>query len=435
MAEKRVKKKYIVVFQDEEGNVLKTAFTASGETAEAPDVPKKKSESEHHEVLFQGWDHDISAVRENLVVKPVYQEIPKSYIVMYLSSEGKMIGMESVPYGEAARADYRDVKPGNEAFYYEFEGWDADLSRVEKDTMVHSIFREIRRTYSVGFYHESGRLLKDCTVPYGEAAVPPEQVTKNSDHIYSYRFAGWDGSYDRITEDRKLYAQFEPIFINYEITFADNGQEIAAGRYHYEEAVQYPSLRKKGYTLSWEPAPEKAVEDARLEAVWTFANPVGQKKEIDKNRYEIIDPSASHGSVALRKYISLEKTVTVPQQVKIGDYYYRIVRIEKEAFAECVNMQRLILPDTVAAVAKQGLGGCIRLREISFGKGLKRIGDRAFAGDRKLKKITFAGKDIERVSRRAFDGLPRMTEIVVPGQQQSAYEKKFVTKYRGRIRG
>ena len=69
MAGAKKEKKHIVVFQDEEGNVLKTSFVSHEEEAIPPELPKKKGESEHHEIKFQGWDQDISCVQGNLVVK------------------------------------------------------------------------------------------------------------------------------------------------------------------------------------------------------------------------------------------------------------------------------------------------------------------------------------------------------------------------------
>ena len=74
LAETKKAKKHIVVFQDEEGNVLKTSFVSHEEAALPPEMPEKRGESVHHEIKFQGWDKDISSVKENLVVKAVYKE-------------------------------------------------------------------------------------------------------------------------------------------------------------------------------------------------------------------------------------------------------------------------------------------------------------------------------------------------------------------------
>ena len=141
MAETKKAKKHIVVFQDEEGNVLKTSFVSHEEAALPPKMPEKRGESVHHEIKFQGWDKDISSVKENLVVKAVYKEVPKEYLVMYFHENGKMLGTETVPYRQAATQPYRPQKPQTEEYYYIFKGWNNDLSHIEKDTMAKAVLR------------------------------------------------------------------------------------------------------------------------------------------------------------------------------------------------------------------------------------------------------------------------------------------------------
>ena len=50
LAETKKAKKHIVVFQDEEGNVLKTSFVSHEEAALPPIMPDKRGESVHHEI-------------------------------------------------------------------------------------------------------------------------------------------------------------------------------------------------------------------------------------------------------------------------------------------------------------------------------------------------------------------------------------------------
>ena len=65
LAETKKAKKHIVVFQDEEGNVLKTSFVSHEEAALPPEMPEKRGESVH-EIKFQGWDKDISSEKKTL---------------------------------------------------------------------------------------------------------------------------------------------------------------------------------------------------------------------------------------------------------------------------------------------------------------------------------------------------------------------------------
>lgn len=425
MPKRKVGKSYIVVFQDEEGNVLKTAFVEAGKSAKAPEIPKKKSETEHHEVVFTGWDHDIQAVNENLVVKPVYQNMPKKYIVMYFKPDGGMLGMESVPYSQPAKAEYQPTKEGDDEFYYEFEGWDADLTHIEKDTMARPVFTQIRRTFSVGFYNYNGRLIRDQIVPYGEDAIPPEDVSRASDKTYRYIFRGWDSDYTRVTEERKVYAEFDSEFIDYKVTFTEEGSEIGTRYYHYQEPIRYPERKRKGYDLTWTPNPTVVEDSVTIDASYTFSNPKDKIAEIDGSTYQITNPSVTDGAVACLSYQSDDRTVEPPAKVRIGDYYYKVTRIEKAAFASCPRMERLVLPEYLVSVGALGLAGCSRLREVVLGKRVKRIQDQAFLGDAKLKDVTFTGKGSLRFTRRAFDGLGRLVRIHVPTERYSEYAKKL----------
>ena len=122
---KKIAKKHIVVFQDEEGNVLKTAFVSHGKNAEPPEIPEKKDETEHHESIFTRWEPDYHQVKDNLVVKAIYKNVPKKYLVMFYSDNGKMLGMETVSYGSPAKAAISPVKKSSQEFDYIFKGWKA----------------------------------------------------------------------------------------------------------------------------------------------------------------------------------------------------------------------------------------------------------------------------------------------------------------------
>ena len=63
---KRIKKslpKHVVVFQDEQGAVLKTGFVIHGQAAVPPKPPVFKEREEHYQILFDGWDQDYSEKR------------------------------------------------------------------------------------------------------------------------------------------------------------------------------------------------------------------------------------------------------------------------------------------------------------------------------------------------------------------------------------
>lgn len=496
-------KKHIVVFQDEEGNVLKTSFVSDEEAALPPDMPEKKGESAHHEIKFQGWDKDISCVRENLVVKAVYKEVPKEYLVMYFHENGKMLGTETVPYGQAATQPYHPQKPQTERYDYIFKGWNNDLSHIEKDTMAKAVFEERERSFVVRFFHEDGTLLKEEQVLYGQAAILPEDPEKQPDEVWHYIFDGWDRAFDNITEDTEVYAVFSPVYNEYRIRIYEQirpeavgskkqGQELSKEKmtevsqeqlqeevtqeqsreeltqvtqeqsqeelteqspeqspeslrklsdrqeseklieertYHYGDKISYPDLKKKGYTLQWDIHPETVTKDTEIHASWTFSNPVGRIFEIDGNRYQILNPSIKNGSVCLLYYIDDASQVHVPEQVKIGGYYYFIEKIGPQAFSDCIKMRRITLPDCIRVLEQEALVYCKRLEEVIVGSGrnsrLHSIKRNAFGENEHLKAVYLNGRNLRKVHVDTFDRLKRPLAVYVRPEELGRINKLF----------
>ncbi len=229
MAGAKKEKKHIVVFQDEEGNVLKTSFVSHEEEAIPPELPEKKGESEHHEIKFQGWDQDISCVQGNLVVKAVYKEVPKEYLVMYFHESGKLLGTESVPYGQAASQPYHPQKPKTAEHYYIFKGWNNDLSHIEKDTMAKAVFEERKRSFTVAFFHEDGTVLKKEEVLYGQEAHAPQSPVKQQDAVWHYIFEGWDKTFDSVKENIEVHAVFSSVYNEYNVCIYERLSESNNG--------------------------------------------------------------------------------------------------------------------------------------------------------------------------------------------------------------
>lgn len=471
MAGTKKGKKHIVVFQDEEGNVLKTAFVSDKEAAIPPEMPEKRGETAHHEIKFQGWDKDISCVQENLVVKAVYKEVPKEYLVMYFHENGKLLGTETVPYGQAATQPYHPQKPQTERYDYFFKGWNNDLSHIEKDTMAKAVFEKRERSFVVRFFHEDGTLLKEEEVLYGQAPQPPDNPKKQPDEVWHYIFDGWDRTFDNITEDTEIYAVFSSVYNEYTIRIYERMQpeavvskkqvqeqpsqeessevsqkqlakslyESSEGQrfeklieertYHYGDVISYPDLKKKGYTLQWDIHPETVTKDTEIHASWTFSNPVGRIFEIDGNRYQILNPSIKNGSVCLLYYMDDTSQIRVPEQVKIGDYYYFIEQVGPQAFSNCTKMRRITLPDCVHTLKQEALAHCKRLEEIIVGSSrasrLHFMDNNVFGENEHLKAVYLNGRNLRKIHSDTFAGLKKNVTVYVRPEELGKINKLF----------
>ena len=436
MAETKKAKKHIVVFQDEEGNVLKTSFVSHEEAALPPEMPEKRGESAHHEIKFQGWDKDISSVKENLVVKAVYKEVPKEYLIMYFHENGKMLGTETVPYGQSATQPYHPQKPQTEEHYYVFQGWNKDLSHIEKDTMAKAVFEERQRSFIVRFFHEDGTLLKEENVLYGQAAREPENPAKQPNEVYHYIFDSWDATFDNIKENTEVHAVFSSIYNEYKVSIYEQQETnttqeslVQERLYHYGDIIEYPELRKKGYTLQWNIHPETVIQNEEIHASWTFSNPVGKVFDVNGSCYQILNSSIANGSVRLLSYTQDVSQIQLPERVRIGDYYYFIEEIAPKAFENCLKMRTLTLPDCIKVLENEALAHCRRLEKITLGKSrnsrLHVIGKGAFGENEHLKAIHINGRNMQKIYPDTFARLKKNITIYVRPEELSYINKLF----------
>lgn len=435
-ARKPLTKKYIVVFQDENNEVLKTTFVPEGGTAQPPDVPRKKGETAHHEIIFAGWDTDFASVHENLVVKAVYREEPKKYLVMYFHENDRLLGMESVPYGQAAKNPPRPEKASDEEYDYIFAGWNCPLDAIEGDTRARAVFHPQRKVFVVRYFHEDGTLLKEEQVEYGKTVQPPAQPEKAADPLYHYIFAGWSEEAGTVTGDRDIFAEFSSVYNEYRVTFYDGETLLSEKMYHYGDVIAYPAPREKGYELRWDATPATVDGSYEIRARWTFAGPAGKRFETESGIYEIINPSVKNGSVRCLSYKVAEAAdtgypsadsvrVVLPERVRLGDYFYRVESIGADAFRDCCQMEKLFLPDTLLHVEERGLAGCLRLREVHFGRNIRKLGADAFAGDIRLRTLIFPGTQLVKCHGSTFHRLPAAVRVRVLPACRDKYERLF----------
>lgn len=425
---KQNKKKYIVVFQDEDNTVLKTTFVSAGGTAQPPDIPAKKGETEHYETVFARWDTDYSRVENNLVVKAVYEEVPKKYLVMYFHENDRLLGMESVPYGSPAKAEIYPEKKEDEEYEYIFERWSRPLDCIKGDTNVRAVFQKKRKVFRVRFFHEDGSLLKEEQVAYGKRAETPDEPKKERDAVYHYLFQGWSQPTIRVTENMDIYAVFSAIYNEYTIAFYDGEKTIAKINGHYGDPVDFPAVSKKGYDLFWSKTPEKVEESCEIHVRWIFSNPVGKEVRSGSGIYRIVNPSIKNGTVVLTKYVDTKSVrITLPDRVKLGDYYYTVEGIGSQALVECTNMEKLCLPDSVLYVEESGLAGCRRMKSLQCGKSLRSFAEKAFIGDVRLKEIYLPGIQFTRCHKNAFGSQVPHFRLYVSPENRRRVERAMET--------
>lgn len=144
--------------------------------------------------------------------------------------------------------------------------------------------------------------------------------------------------------------------------------------------------------------------------------PVSEPETIEKNsvhivknvRYKIKDNNNAVVTGTGKKNL---KKLKIPGTVKISGRLYKVTSIQKRAFKGKKKLETVSIGNYVADVGNEAFAGCPKLKRVQFGTGLKRLGKKVLYKDRKLKKIIFKGKKLKKIGRKTFYGVPHHVDI------------------------
>ena len=236
----------LVTFYDHrDGVVLYRAYVEKGSDLSSFDIsPTFRPADEKFEYVFKGWDKDLTAIAGDTDVRPVYDEIARTYNVTFIVNNvaAKVV---SVPYGGAVETpDAEDIStylPHINGKKVTFSGWSAtaeELSSITEDTEVVALWSTEDIYFEVTFNYGDGQTTTQ-TVRYGEDAVPPTYgLDKPDDLGVDHVFVGWDNNYCFVTEDRVINAVYDDHTAWYRVDFyVDN---VVYCRYYVEGGEASP---------------------------------------------------------------------------------------------------------------------------------------------------------------------------------------------------
>ena len=119
--------------------------------------------------------------------------------------------------------------------------------------------------------------------------------------------------------------------------------------------------------------------------------------------YRIINPGMQNGTVEYVKNANKNaKSITIPDAVTYENVTYK-----------------------VTGVAAKALKGNKKITKLTIGKNVKKIGESAFSGCKKLKYLTIKTKYLtsKNVGKKAFSGIQKKAQIKVPAGRKKSYKK------------
>ena len=117
------------------------------------------------------------------------------------------------------------------------------------------------------------------------------------------------------------------------------------------------------------------------------------------------------GSVSLKPSVNPDsvKTLIIPSEID----GITVTSVFEHTFQDCVNITKVILPDTLTSIESWAFAGCIGLTEIDLPASLTRIGDQAFRGCTSLKAIVIPD-GIERIEYSTFYNCESLVSVALP---------------------
>jgi uncharacterized repeat protein (TIGR02543 family) len=195
----------------------------------------------------------LTNVKENIDAVASY--VKNGYTVTFIDYAGKIIGTDGVLFGESAAAP---VVPAREG--YTFMGWDRAFDNITSNLIVTAQY-EIN-TFTVKFEDFDGKELNTQTVNWSSPATAPANPTRTG-----YTFTGWDKSFDKITSDLIVTAQYA---INtYTVKFVDHdGKELNSQSVNWGTAAIAPTNpTRTGFTFTgWDKAFNNVTGDLTVTA-------------------------------------------------------------------------------------------------------------------------------------------------------------------------
>ncbi|MBR5527411.1 MAG: hypothetical protein IKV97_00290 [Clostridia bacterium] len=184
-----------VIFENHDGSVLRETFaTENGDVPEmlVPQAPQKPSDVAY-EYEFSEWK---KITRENtLVFIPEYTATIRKYSHKFVDFDGTVIKEQIADYGAQITAPQAPERQNTVQYSYSFDGWEnftEGMTQSGEELVFTARYSEVINKYTYKFLDFDGRVLKEETVDYGTAIVPPHDPERPGNDRVSYIFKAWE---------------------------------------------------------------------------------------------------------------------------------------------------------------------------------------------------------------------------------------------------
>lgn len=338
------------------------------------------------------------------------------YKVIFTDSDGKtVIAEQELKKGEDATAPEAPAKEG-----YEFTGWDRSFTNVTRDIVVKAVYTKL---YKVTFKSKDGQTeLKVQYVRSGEAAEAPE-----APEIEGYTFSRWSDDFTSVYRDMVITAYYDII------ATPKPTKTPAPTKTPKPTSTPKPTATVKSTKT---PKPTATVKPTGTASPNESSNPDETVKPTEtptqtvtptKNPNATASPTKTPGSSDSTK-TTLKKNQTVKpvkNNKKSDAASYKVTDVKKKTVTYSktkTTSKKAVVPDTitingtklkVTAVGASAFAGNKKIKTVTLGKNITKIGTKAFYKAKNLSQITVNGNTIKSIGKNAFSGVKKNCKITV----------------------
>lgn len=133
-------------------------------------------------------------------------------------------------------------------------------------------------------------------------------------------------------------------------------------------------------------------------------------KTDDGATVKLLPDSASGNEV---EYTPATKSgkVVIPDTVTVNGVTYKITEIEKDAFKNSA-ITEVKIGKYVTKIGNGAFSGCTKLKKVTIGASVKTIGDKAFYGCKALKSVTIPAK-VTKIGKSAFEKCTALNTVTI----------------------
>lgn len=275
------------------------------------------------------------------------------------------------------------------------------MLKHENEIDLYSVNIRRRPLYTVSFESKTTDDIQNQLIEEGSCAIIPI----NTPTKIGYEFSSWKFDFNQpITNDIKIYGNYNPVA--YEISVNSSGGvcEIDKLTVKPGENFTLPEPKRDGYLFSGWYYGDYYYSQHITSNIWNY-----ETLEIYAS-WQSLFKTSSGVITGLGDYLSsLVSEFTIPEKID----NVTITKIEKNAFKEETQIEKIIIPDTVISIGESAFYGCSNLKEVKLSNNITILADNVFEKCTLLSKINIP-TNLRQIGNCAFYKCEKLENLILP---------------------